>query len=78
LPLIKWITVRLDVSETNGAVTTRKWNHGKRKSVSPLTATKRIGCLRKTTLESRAHVQTVGLNAETKGVGTEPKEKNVS
>jgi hypothetical protein len=38
---------------------------------------KRLG-LRKTTLESRAHVQTVGLNAETKGVGTEPKEKNVS
>jgi hypothetical protein len=23
----KWITVRLDVSETNGAVTTVKWNH---------------------------------------------------
>jgi hypothetical protein len=29
LPLIKWITVRLDVSETNGAVTTLKWNHRK-------------------------------------------------
>jgi hypothetical protein len=27
LPLIKWITVRLAVSETNGAVTTVKWNH---------------------------------------------------
>ena len=27
MPLIKWITVRLDVSETNGAVTTGKWNH---------------------------------------------------
>jgi len=27
LPLIKWITVRLDVSETNGAVATRVWNH---------------------------------------------------
>ncbi len=27
MPLIKWITVRLDVSETNGAVATRVWNH---------------------------------------------------
>ena len=33
---------------------------------------KRLG-LRKTTLESRGHVQTVGLNAETKSVGTEPR-----
>jgi hypothetical protein len=32
----------------------------------------------KTTLESRVHVQTVGLNAETKKFGTEPTEKNVS
>ena len=27
MPLIKWITVRLDVSEMNGAVATRVWNH---------------------------------------------------
>ena len=27
MPLIKWITVRLDVSETNGAVATRVWHH---------------------------------------------------
>ena len=27
MPLIKWITVRLAVSETKGAVATRVWNH---------------------------------------------------
>jgi len=39
LPLIKWITVRLDVSETNGAVATKVWNH--RKEETSLRVTRR-------------------------------------
>ena len=33
MPLIKWITVRLDVSETNGAVTTVQWNHREEEAI---------------------------------------------
>jgi hypothetical protein len=36
------------------------------RSVSPVPATKRIGCLRKTTRRSWVHVQSVGLSAERK------------
>lgn len=60
MPLIKWITVRLDVSETNGAVATRVWNHREEETFLHFT------------LESRVHVQTVGLNAE-QSIGIEPK-----
>jgi hypothetical protein len=74
LPLIKWITVRLDVSETNGAVATRVWNHREEETFLRFTRRNEISdsALSKTTLESRVHVQTVGLNAE-QSIGIEPK-----
>ena len=52
-----------------GAVTTVKWNHREEEGTSPFRVTKRSTKLRrpsKTTRRSRVHVQTVGLNAETK------------
>ncbi len=61
MPLIKWTIVRLVVfQKTTGAVTTAKWNHRK----EPLIL--RLFRPEKTTLGLRVHVQTVGLNAETK------------
>jgi hypothetical protein len=57
---LKWITVRLDVSETNGAVTTVKWNHRGEEGSQPFRVTKRITKLRRLskTTRSRVHVQT--------------------
>ena len=74
MPLIKWITVRLDVSETNGAVATRVWNHREEETFLRFTRRNEISdsALSKTTLESRVHVQKVGLNAE-QSIGIEPK-----
>jgi len=54
--------------KTMGAVTTAKWNHRGRTIASP-SRTRRPSktlCLEKTTRRVRVHVQTVGLNAETK------------
>jgi hypothetical protein len=65
LPLIQWTTIRLDVSETIGAVTTAKWNHREEEAYLRFARgdeNRALG-LRKTTLRSRVHVQTVGLNA---------------
>jgi ribosomal protein S26 len=69
------MTVRLDVSEDEW----RRRNQGRepqgRGNVPALRTrerNKRLG-RSKTTLESRVQVQTVGLNAETKKIGTEPK-----
>jgi hypothetical protein len=68
LPLIKWITVRLDVSETNGAVATRVWNHREEETFLRYTRRNEISDSAGERLlsNSRVHVQTVGLNAETK------------
>jgi hypothetical protein len=80
LPLIKWITVRLDVSEDEWRRRNQAMEPQRRASAPALHTrkrNKRLG-LRKTTLGSRVYVQPVGLNAETKSVGTEPKERYVS
>ena len=70
MPLIKWITVRLDVSETNGAVANKGMEPQGRRRISPFRVTKRSTKLRRLskTTRLRVHVQTVGLNAETKKV----------
>ena len=78
MPLIEWMTVRLDVSETNGAVATRVWNHREEETFLRFTRRNEISdSLSKTTLESRVHVQTVGLNAE-QSIGIEPKRRYFS
>jgi hypothetical protein len=68
LPLIQWTTVRLVVSENDWRRHDREMEPQRRGSVSPLRTQRpnRATRLRRTTLRSRVHVQTVGLNAETK------------
>jgi hypothetical protein len=62
------ITVTLvSFQETDGAVTTVEMEPQAGRTLSPIHTTKRSnGFLRKTTRRSRVHVQTIGLNAETK------------
>src|SRR5260370_24899453 len=61
------MTVRLDVSETNGRRNKGMEPQGGRR-ISPFRVKKRSMKLRRLskTTRSRVHVQTVGLNAETK------------
>jgi hypothetical protein len=68
LPLIEWITVRLDVSENEWRRHNKDMEPQRTGSVPPLHTRKRnrtLG-LRKTTRRSCVHVQTIGLNAEPK------------
>jgi hypothetical protein len=62
------ITVTLvSFQETDGAVTTVEMEPQAGRTLSPIHTTKRSnGFLKKTTRRSRVHVQTIGLNAETK------------
>ena len=80
MPLIKWITVRLDVSETNGAVANKGMEPQGRRRTSPFRVTKRSTKLRRLskTTRSRVHVQTVGLNAETKKVSAPSRRREMS
>ena len=68
MPLIQWITVRLDVSEDEWRRRNKDMEPQGRGSVPAFRTRRRNRALglRKTTLRSRVHVQTVGLNAETK------------
>ena len=80
MPLIKWITVRLDVSETNGAVANKGMEPQGRRRISPFRVTKRSTKLRRLskTTRLRVHVQTVGLNAETKKVSAPSRRRRMS
>src|SRR5580692_8410659 len=62
------ITVTLvSFQETDGAVTTVEMEPQAGRTLSPIHTTKLSnGFLKKTTRRSRVHVQTIGLNAETK------------
>jgi hypothetical protein len=68
LPLIEWMTVRLDVSENEWRRHNKDMEPQRRGSVPPLHPwkLKRTLDLNKTTLGVGVHVQPVGLNAETK------------
>src|SRR5258707_3484091 len=68
MPLIQWTTVRLVVSEKDWRRHDSEMEPQGRGSVSPLRTRRRNRALglSKTTLRSRVHVQTVGLNAATK------------
>jgi hypothetical protein len=63
------IVMLVSFKKRMGAVTTVKWNHREEEGILQFRVTKRSTKLRrlsKTTRRSRVHVQTVGLNAETK------------
>jgi hypothetical protein len=68
LPLLEWMTVRLDVSEDEWRRHNQDMEPQRRGSVPPLHSRKRnrTSGLSKTTLEVGVHLQPVGLNAETK------------
>jgi hypothetical protein len=68
LPLIQWTTVRLVVSENDWRRHDSAMEPQGGGNISPLPARRRnrTRSLSNTTLEARVHVQTVGLNAETK------------
>jgi hypothetical protein len=71
---MEWTIVRLVVSENDGAVTTAKWNcREEQLKLRSARGDNQTLCLEKTTLRVRAHIQTVGLNAEKKMIGFEPK-----
>jgi hypothetical protein len=72
LPLIEWITIRLVRFRMKGAVTTGKWNHREDEAVLRFARGDEAAHSAKTTLGSRVHAQSLGLNAE-KYFGTEPK-----
>ena len=68
MPLIEWMTVRLAVSENEWRRHNKDMEPQGRGNVPALRTRKRkkrLG-LSKSTLESRVHVKTVGLNAKTK------------
>lgn len=68
MPLIEWMTVRLDVSENEWRRHNKDRKSQRTGCVRPLDTRKRnrtLG-LGKTARPSRAHVQAIGLNAETK------------
>jgi hypothetical protein len=74
LPLLEWTIVRLVVSENDGRRHNSEMEPQGRTTDSPF-GTRRQSktlCLDKTTLRVRVHVQTVGLNGETKRTGIEP------
>jgi len=58
--------IETKASTINGAVATRVWNHREEETFLRFTRRNEISdsALSKTTLESRVHVQKVGLNAE--------------
>src|ERR1700688_4362987 len=62
------VSCRLDVSETNGAVANKGMEPQGRRRISPFRVTKRSTKLRRLSKNTRlrVHVQTVGLNVETK------------
>ncbi len=68
MPLIEWMTVRLDVSENGWRRRNKEMEPQRRGSVAPPHTRRRnrTSGLRETTLRLRAHVHPVGLNAETK------------
>jgi hypothetical protein len=74
---MEWTIVRLVVSENDGCRHNSEMELQGRTIETPFRTRRQSKtlCLEKTTLRVRAHVQTVGLNAEKKMVGFEPKEE---
>jgi hypothetical protein len=80
LPLIQWTTIRLVVSENDWRRHDRKMEPREEKSLSSLCTRRRTRAFgpRKVTLRSKIHLQPVGLNAEAKRSGIEPRRRYFS
>ena len=76
----KWITVRLDVSETNGAVANKGMEPQGRRRIPSFRVTKRSTkrCRLSKTTRSRVHVQTVGLECRDKKVSAPSRRRRMS
>ena len=78
MPLIEWTIVRLVVSENDGRRHNSEMEQERRiDSLSRMPRRTKTFHLGKTTRRVRVHVQAVGLNAEEKKIGIEPKESTL-